>query len=281
MREAVGRFLGYDPFRDSAEQTVSAHLGPGRRGLEAVIELHDAAGLERGARRIAPGQKDCAQLAEAVALAMAIAIDPLVLERAARPKVQRTPTVPRAGVAMPPGNSRATPTQPEAAPVRAPIAGRIGISGHGAFGVAPAATAGFDLLAGLRRGRFSAGLGARLDLPAYRDVDGGRISAWAALGQGLACVHAGSVAACAMGAGGVLRVDGHEFHDARGKTRPWAGAGGRLAVEFPLAGRLALQAYGDLLFAFTRTALLVDDHPLWETPAVSAAVGAGVLTFFP
>ena len=55
----------------------------------------------------------------------------------------------------------------------------------------------------------SANLGVRLDLPAFRDATGGRISTWLATGSLLGCFHYRVLDTCAQVVGGALRSAGH------------------------------------------------------------------------
>jgi hypothetical protein len=72
----VEQRLGRNPFSDSAEQSIEGSVVQ-RQGLyRAELRVRDSAGVSRGTRELSAGGPDCSELAEAVVLAVVLAIDP-------------------------------------------------------------------------------------------------------------------------------------------------------------------------------------------------------------
>jgi hypothetical protein len=273
LRDAVLDLLGYDPFRADAKEDIDARVVRGPGGLEAAIDLLDESGRSRGVRRLLSRRQDCAQLASALALALAIAVDPLMADRVSA-GLEPAP--------LPADRPAPVAKQSQPPPDRvAPTVRRLGFLAHGTLGAAPGPAPGFDLIADLRRGRFSVSIDARVDLPASKDVPGGTISGWLATGSLVGCVHHHFVAGCALLGAGALRVDGHDLENARGATEPLAVAGARAALEIPLSQSLAAMVHADLYGTLIETAVLVGGQEAWKTPPVSGAAGAGLLAVFP
>lgn len=278
VHSAVGDLLGYDPFHDEGRRTIRARVARNARGLEAAVDLQEAAGPWRGVRRLESSKADCAQLASALVLSLAIAIDPML---AARPPQRDADPPP---LAQPTFTVLAAPPEPAdrpPPPPSGPTTRLVALSAHGALGSAPGPAPGFELLAGLRRGRLSANIVGRLDLPAFKEAGGGRISGWLALGSVLTCVHHRALAGCALIGGGVRRLEGHELDHAQQTTQPMAVAGARAALLIPLRDSVSAYLHADLLGEFIETAVLVGGRQAWATPPVSAAAGAGIAAFFP
>ena len=129
----------------------------------------------------------------------------------------------------------------------------------------------------LRRGLLSLGAEGRFDLPAYREVAGGSISAFILGGAVLPCVHYQAFSGCVNVTAGALRAAGHELLAAENVTMPYLAAGLRLGAEIPLVSILSLRLYGDLLATCTRISLKETDsgRVFWTTPPVSGALGVG------
>ena len=83
VRGAVAERLGYDPFAGDAPESVVVKLKRTDRGLRAEVEIRDRSGHATGARSLdsASARNDCTELASALALAVALAIDPLLIAR--------------------------------------------------------------------------------------------------------------------------------------------------------------------------------------------------------
>ena len=90
LRSAVAARLGYDPFFPWAKQTVVVQVWRENRQYRARLQLVNEAGLAHGTRSLASGQPACAELFDAAALAISIAMDSLPKDEPP-PARRRTP----------------------------------------------------------------------------------------------------------------------------------------------------------------------------------------------
>lgn len=293
VRTAVAGRLGYDPFRPDAPLTVAATIARSRGALRAEVEVRDAAGQVTGSRQLTSSQNDCAELSAAMALAISLAIDPLGVHRERTPPSTPAPAPPAPPpVPTPPAPSQApapmpapSPSPPEAPrPVRMEVNATLGALL--ALLSAPAPTAGFTASVGLRWRAFSLNVEGRVDLPAEATVQGdGSASTWLALAMLAPCVHqnlarSGSLAACALGAVGVMQGASANLTAPVHDSTFYAAAGVRLAYESPRLGVFALRAHGDLLAPLTPTAVRFNGREVWSSPVVSVALGAAIVVHF-
>jgi hypothetical protein len=154
---------------------------------------------------------------------------------------------------------------------------RVGLGTGIAFGVAPAAAVGFSLSLGLRWPGVSLSVEGRGDLPAANDALGLRTSLISAT---LApCVHVWEYgAACGLLTVGSLRAA--RFDESAPLSSPYLGAGVRLGLEVPFAGRWAARLSGDLVAAVVPTIVRVSTVERWRSAAVAGGPGIGLLVNF-
>jgi len=292
LRNGVAARLGRDPFDDHADRMVTARVSRVRKILRARIEVHGPAGELYGERDLSSKDKDCAELAEATELAIAIAIDPLAAMSTPKPIATEAPppAPPPAAVEephpAPPPVVAPAPTPPPprpAPPAPAPPHLQFHAEGGpvGSLGAAPQAAVGGRLLLGVRRAPFSLGLEGRLDAPSSRDVGPGSIQTSLMLASLVPCYHYSVLAGCALLGAGALRSHGRSFDDSRDATTAVFVAGARLAVEVPLDGVLFLHFHSDLLAALSQTSVQVNQSEVWETPRISGVLGMGLGVTFP
>jgi hypothetical protein len=263
LQAGVAARLGYEPFDDRADDLVRATIhqsGHAGHGLEARIEMTDAKGSPKAERRLVSSQRDCAELASAVELAVSIAIDPF---RLAQPAVRST-------------DPPASPSKPGR-----PLSGRAEAGIVGGLGTAPSRTIGVAAGAAIRGGDLSLGLEGRADLPASTSLRVGEASASLLVASLVPCAHFRMVATCALATAGALRASGHGLVDARKVTLPYVALGARLALAIPLTTRLSVALHGDLTTPLTETQLQVDGATVWTSPSLSLALGIGVAATFP
>src|SRR5580704_14005592 len=77
LRSAVAARLGYDPFFPWAKQTVVVQVWRENHQYRARLQLVGETGLAHGTRAVASDQSTCAELFDAAALAISIAMDSL------------------------------------------------------------------------------------------------------------------------------------------------------------------------------------------------------------
>lgn len=285
LRAAVAERVGYDPFFAWAKQAIVASMSPAdKSGFVARIRLVDEQGIEYGTRELHVDGA-CADLLDAAALAIAIAIDPQSLLRAPvlRPPVTERPPAPEEPpptVAPAPGAEEDSAPEPGPLPEGAPIT-FDGIAGVvGSAGVAPALAVGARLGAAVRWRDASVSLEGRVDAPASRPArGGGRASSWLAVVTLAPCAHAGPLFACALVQAGQMRASG-EAPGGLDQWAPWWAIGGRLGLLAPLSDRTALRLGSDLVGNLARQPLNLNGYTVWEAPPVAESLGADVVVHF-
>ncbi|WP_394842798.1 hypothetical protein LZC95_37720 [Pendulispora brunnea] len=290
LRNGVAARLGRDPFDDHAERMVTARVTRARRVLRTRIEVHGPAGELYGERDLSFKDKDCAELAEATELAIAIAIDPLgamspkPIVTEAPPPAPASPTEEPHPPPPPPVVDAPAPKPPPPQPASPPpphLQFHADGGPVGSLGAGPQAAVGGRLLVGVRRMPFSAGLEGRFDAPTTRSVGPGSIETSLMLASLVPCYHYGVLAGCAILGAGALRSHGRSFEDSRDATTAVFMAGARLAVEVPLDGVLFLHLHSDLLAALSQTTVQVNQSEVWQTPRISGVIGMGLGVTFP
>ncbi|MFW5924764.1 MAG: hypothetical protein ACOCV4_01285 [Myxococcota bacterium] len=215
-------------------------------------------------RRFSHPPSDCAQLQASVGLAIALAIDRRVLERiapaASRPEAQRSRGARRA--------RRGAPERPPERGRRPPggLAADVAVHGEAWLGLVPGGVVGV-LDAGLAV-RSARGLGARVGIVGSTERRTAIASGSARarlLAAGLEGCWRGELGparlahrACAGLAAGVLRGRGRGFGVASATAAPtWVAAVGRYALEWRIAGPLAIVLRGSLAAPIVRPRLVV------------------------
>src|SRR5438046_3043269 len=99
VREAVAARLGYQPFESGSATRITAIVEPAA-GLRGTVEVVRE-GRAPARRELTSATRECSELAASLELAIAIAIDPHSLARAAEP-VQTAPPAPPPAPTPPP-----------------------------------------------------------------------------------------------------------------------------------------------------------------------------------
>jgi len=283
VRDAVAARLGYDPFEAKSSTTVTAVLTKGRAGLRAHVELRDLTSGAVGRRELTSARNDCAELASAMELAIAIAVDPQSLTRPAGtppPSEAPAPSSPAPPAAPPP--SAPTPSPPPAPPERRASESPsllFGALGSVGYGITPAVSVAPVLFVGVRLGRWSLRLDGRFYVPGAEDAPPtGSVRASLFAGALAPCVHVGVGVACALVVVGQLRGEGRGVDVPLERSALYSGAGLRAGLEWPLGRWGFLPAYAEAIAPFTRETLRLRDRDVWESPAVtlSLLLGLGV-----
>jgi len=290
IRAGIADRLGYEPFDGIAALHVSAVLARAGQTLEAKIELGDGNGGIQARRKLVSRQRDCMELAAAVELAIAIAIDPIGREKKGRPATapEPPPIAPTSDAqgALPAWEiievrAAPQPSAPLAGAPPVPLVLQVAVGAHAAYGVAPAPALGGAVQVAARRGSLSLGIEGRADLPAQAALRTGSVSTSLLQASLMPCGHRGIFAACLMISGGIMRASGRGLVDAQPTTLPQAALGARLAIEVPLGSALFLDLHGDLVAPLVQSVLRVSGETVWTSPSLSAAGGGGLGARFP
>ncbi len=281
VRAAVTAKLGYDPFRDDAPRTLAVVFGKSGAELRAQVELRDEAGVVTGARKLKSSAAGCGPLADDVAQAIAIAIDPLYL----------TPPPPASASVAPSSSASAAPTVvepdgPPLPPIESPppvhldlFAGGVVAAGASPSGLGVGLVFGF----GARRGPFSLALEGRVDRDSSRASDlGGEVRGALLAAMLVPCLHAEPFRACALAQGGAFLGSSADIDQPRRVSTPWAAVGGRVGIEVPIlpGGALLVRLGFDILATLTRTRLSLHGQEVWVSPPVSGALSGGLVGRF-
>ncbi len=244
----VASRLGRSPFRPEAPAQARVQLSGSEAGFIAQVSL--ARPSKPLLQRTLKSTGDCAQLLEAIALALSIAVDPHAFN------------APAAAAAP------AEPAVSAAPPVHLQLAG----GALAALGAAPGAAVGAHLQFALRHENLSLALEGRVDLPSRQPAGPGEVNTSFILGTLAPCFHRGMVAACAAFSVGALRVAGQGLTNARSGSAVLALLGPRAQLDLPLTGPLSLRVMGELQAFLTRVTVEVDPNVLWVTPLVTGAL---------
>lgn len=278
--------LGYDPFRGAPDVAVDVHIHVEGHRLVARVSIAEGDG-HAATRSVSTGVGDCDELVASVALAVAIALDPLAglvipaantvdVAALANDTGARELAIDWSGL-PPPLAPRPEDTDAAAPPIELAIGAGI-LAGTG---LSPSATQGVLITAAARRGALSIGAELRLDRAGETAVAGGRVTARLAAVSVLACGHTGRLAACALGSFGGISGGGDGLDEDRSGTAPYLGAGARVAVEHALGDRVSARLHADVTRTLGSIGLEVDGMEVWSTDPWAATIGLAAIARFP
>lgn len=289
LRQNVHARLGYDPFSSYATSTLIAEVRADGAGFAADLKMVDGENIVRGARALST-KGACVDVTTALALAISIAIDPLLLTRTGpppgAPPEERAVEL-RAPTTAEPLAEPVVAEEPDAVttpePERSDREYAIALGPVGSVGAAPAPTVGLALGVEAASRRVFVGLEGRADLDASRQTDAGRVSSHALTGSLLAGLRFGALHAAGVAMVGRLSAEGTEVAEPRAASALVAGAGLRIGIAVPLdralghdgkGWSLEARARAEMLGMFVRHRLELDGQTAYELSPVS---GSGAL----
>jgi hypothetical protein len=214
--------------------------------------------FDNGRRRVVSAAS-CAELADAVALVIEVA---LADEPVARP----VPVV----VAAPVVVVAATPTE-----MAISVTAANGVSSHG---WEQAVIAG----ARWRRDALSLGAELRASAPDHQALTGSaELAVWSTAASVAPCVHRGAFAGCATVTAGLTAGYGSGLTDEQRVLTPLLAGGLRLVWEHPLNDRFALRLQVDAEAALTTSRFDINQMAVWTSDRLAIWGGAGVSAHFP
>ena len=295
LHRSIVRRLGEDPFGAAPTQRFRVEVTLVGGTFVGRIGLADAAGGPAKVREF-EGSADCAELVDAMGLAISLAIKPdLVVNQA-----PEEPATDRTGAASPASADAASaPTAPPAVvtPSRdvksagedsAPSHARTtsvgldaGVFAQSAAGIGPSLDYGGSLgvrLTGLDA--LSVSLEGRVDAAGTSELPaGGTVKTRLLAGVLAPCWHVGFAAGCAVVLVGSFHAETREANAAGSDSAPYAAAGGRFTAEYPALPRLTLQIRADLLGTLRPPSMWRNTNDeVWSAPPLSVGLGLGVLT---
>jgi hypothetical protein len=283
LRAAVAGELGYDPWDpidDGGSPRIVVTIRAVREGVRGRVEMRATDGRRMGARELVAAR--CGELSQTLALAIAVAIDPLraVAPPPPAPKQEEPPPKPVVVVVAPP-----PPLVVAAPPPRPRLVDELRL--QVAFGVqatiaaAPGPTIGFMGRVAFALRRWSLAVELRGDLPGSAAIDGGQVSASTMAAFLVPCLHHRIVGFCVFGGAGGQEVAGSGYLLARSSWVPYAAVGARIEAGLPLNGTLALLVRVDLQVPLTRTELYVGtERPVrvYQSAPLSNSFGLALST---
>ena len=218
LKTHVAQILGYAPFEPQAATRIAVTMADAPPGLRADVHLWRA-GRQVGERVLRVPVPDCAELAFAVALHVAIVVEP---RRA----------LPRPGAAAP-------------GPIESEVRLGVGL----ATGLTPGVTAALGGGVSVRRGAVSGALDVRYDVPSGVDHEGGTVSVDLLAATLAGCLHSDRYRGCVLALGGVQRYEGAGFDVTRSSRFAALAFGVRGAVAWALGDAVNLHLRADVLAA--------------------------------
>jgi len=290
LRDAVSGRLGYVPFDDAATMQVQVEIRRTGRKLSAEVSVDPGDGSGARTRALSSAARNCDELADGLALAVSIAIDPLSLTRPAEaapaptpepaPAPQPEPEPAPVAVVAEPVRAENEPA-PKAPKTETGVAFRAGGDGLVSLGAVPNLTGGLTVHAGVVGTRWSAALELRADLPRAKQSGEEEVEALRSIVQLVPCFEARWFFGCGVGSAGLLSAKGQGRGPSARDNAFIAGAGARIGGKTALTSHLYLRAYLEGVAALTKTALLRSDQEIWRTPTWSGSLAIGLFGEWP
>jgi len=296
LRQAVASRVGYDAFFPWAPRTVVVTVVRREAAFVASVDLVDEGGIDHGAHELHT-RGACSDLLDAVALAVAIAIDPRNALATPGAKADSAPppseppapaiVVPPVPIPTPEPSPSAQPAPhapdvpPAASSTRRRLAFEASIGGGLALGMTPAPALNGVLGVALRVSWFSIGLEGLIDTPesAQASVGSGQVSTWPLIFALVPCGSVGPLFGCAVAQAGSLQSSA-EGPGTLSKHSVWGAVGGRVGVMFPVARPLFLRFRADLLGDISPSNLVLNGHSAWTAPYVAGTLGIDAVVRF-
>lgn len=299
LRDSVSARLGYVPFVASGQLVIDARIDSTRAGLRARVSVRDELGRAVGDRTITSATRDCDELARALALAISVAIDPMVLlgpppEPPPEPPVEPpvvAPDPPAEPIAEPPLSPPVVSVAP-AVPVvprvddpssrpgevaQARRATRIGAVLGVAGGVVPSVRPFVELAVEheLLADRLALRVALRWDAPAAQTSAGGTVRSERLDVRVVLCAGVPWISVCPGLAAGAVFGRGSDVSPARRGVGWTASAVLDAASRFALGDALALEVRVGVDISLRPVSLELNGTSAYTNARVSPHVGVG------
>jgi hypothetical protein len=282
-RQVAAR-LGYPPFVAAGKHRVVVRLSGAGGKVHAHAEVTRAGSTTPGTRDLESEIDKCETLTQALATAVAIALDPV--RGSGGPAAELPPLPPPP--AEPPRTTPepAPPPPPEApaaiaplAPARDPVVLFATAGVVGSDGLLPGVSLGGDVGFGLAISRFSLEASGRLEaMPTSARVDSGdEVTATVFSALLAPCVHLGGWALCALGRVGALQARAPNLAEPGLGTTIFGTLGAGVGYELPVSSIVALRALAAVEAPLVRTVLEIDQASVWIAPPVTAGLELGLV----
>jgi hypothetical protein len=306
IKSSVAARLGYEPFDDEAPKTIAVAVVRPKGVFQAQIEVRDATGAVKGTRRLDSKGSDCGELAGAITLAIAIAVDPFGGGSSGAPlplppeepkdasnatnaandptadgdasSIGATTTTTSSDVAT----SSASEDQGPLVDAEEENRGLRLLAGGGvvsSYGFEPGVGVGAWVGLAFRWPRVSLGLEGRADVPGETTQPLGSVKSGVIVGTILPCLHRGIALACAEGVLGAIRSTGDGV-GGKSQSNPFVALGARLGVEVPLGSSLVARFAVDGVATLLGAKLEYNGQEVWKSHPFAGALSAGIAGVF-
>lgn len=293
LRRAVEGHLGYDPFEESAGLEIRCQIVVQRARLVAVVNVSNRASGRSGERKLVSTSMNCRELADAAALAIAIAIDPLLPAASAAPEatepprdeaarvpslIDESPTPPPRSAAVDRISHEEAVAAPSAEGPNVPILFSIGAGASLSYALQPSAALGATLALAARRGPLSLALEAQWRPPSHLSYLNGTVTAQLFSAALLGCGHHGVMNACFLVDAGIVAGSAEGYLRSARDTTPFLATGARIAWQPSVFRNWTALVYVAGVVPLVRTTLWIDPQSVWTMPHLAAQTG--LLGFF-
>lgn len=276
LRDAVAARLGYDPFEGpsgprSVDVSVSIQQGPAGR-IDGSLSIR---GVREGHRELSSPRGDCREVVDALAVAIAIGLDPSTLTRSEGglpplPPPARAEPAWQAPLPPPPSHVE----RPRPPPVeRAATSVRLGAGPTVLFGELPAVAPGLAVAASLRWRAFESVIEGLATLPVTHSFRPGRITASLLTASFLPCGHVDWFFACGGVSVGSLAGEGNAIAFPLHGSRFYSSFSARIGAEHALGSSVWVRGYAEAVTPLSRVTLQLGGEDVWRMPSVGARLG--------
>lgn len=276
FRAAVVQRLGRDPFVPETRRRIVVQLTRGPASWTALVRVMEH-GTVLGERSI-DAAASCEELAEGAALAVSMAIDPLLGlgSSAVSPASEVEPKAAPESKSAPPPRAPSAGSSAPPQPVQTARSVGSWVARAGArvwLGAVPGWSAGPSLGFGQRRPAWSLWLDAFGVLPRTHEVAGTERAVSASLwgAQLVPCHESRWLRSCILARSGVLWASGRGVDVPESGVSWLASLGAGLGHSFDW-DRISLTPSIEGDFRFQRTVLSLDGEPVWTTPRVTGCL---------
>lgn len=280
FRDRVAARLGFDPFSQSSGRSAHVGITPGGNHGELLGHLALRHGGKTIGQRTLRGVADqCDELAQALAIALSVMLDPFgeFAPNAKPPEPEATSpakTVP----ATKPTTRRRTPemrsreTSPEKERF---LRLTTDVAALGSLGFFPGPSVGVRPSVGASLSRnVSTGLEGRFERPPGAvEVSQDRVTSSLFLGGVYACFHPKRAFSCLSLAMGQFRAKAETIPDASSRAAAVAFLSLRAGPRLVLTETFALSPFVEVHAALLRGELIIDQREVWRAPPLAASLG--------
>ena len=294
FRSVVARRLGYDPHRPGATPRVQVVVRGTETGIEGTVEWISKREGRIGERRFSSPGGNCHDMTVTMAFVVAVQTQLMAAEPGRPALAEATETEPepaRTNASGPKQTGAGVEDAPAGEPAQPAFAvdsdasrwwATAGIGPAVGWGMGPHAVGLGRLFLSLNSGWIGAELGAEATLPSTTHVDGGAgFRHELILATLAACGSRGSVAVCAVGKLGSLRVRGTGVDNPASPSGLVGQIGTRLAYSLGLGHHLTLQGHLEGLCLPTPWTIDLNQVAVWTMPRFGAAAGMALARRFP